>query len=152
MESILDMLENAYLLSICVLNVAAFVAFWWDKRQSKENGWRIRERSLLFCCFNEFASSVLAMGIFRHKTQKWYFLIPLALGVIYWFHARQYLGEKVVALNWILVVLEFYNFYLMASEQTNSRNKTNYPPGNAYRSNASNLPTGTYQPFGKALI
>lgn len=57
-----------YLLSI---NVIAFLAFGWDKRQAIRHGSRIAERTLIaLALIGGALGALLAQQIFRHKTQK----------------------------------------------------------------------------------
>lgn len=129
MENLLDLLEIVYLFSIYGLNVVAFLAFWWDKQQSKKSRWRIREASLLLCTFNEPFSSLLAMAAFRHKTKKPSFFGCMILGGLYFSYAREYLGEYVKAPNYILVTLGFYNFYHMIADHIKCSSRTHQPSG-----------------------
>jgi uncharacterized membrane protein YsdA (DUF1294 family) len=59
------------LLVLIGINVVAFLAFGWDKRQSERHGWRIAERTLLaLALFGGALGALLGQQTFRHKTQK----------------------------------------------------------------------------------
>jgi len=61
----------ALLLAWAGINVIAFVAFGWDKRQAERNGSRIAERTLLgLALFGGALGALLGQQIFRHKTRK----------------------------------------------------------------------------------
>ncbi len=65
------------------LNLAAFVAMGWDKRQARRTGAERISEGLLFFMATAFGALGVFLGMFafRHKTRTWYFLlgIPLAL-------------------------------------------------------------------------
>ena len=64
------------------LNLLAFLACGWDKRLARQHRWRIPERALLASSlFGGAAGMLLAMHLFRHKTQhrKFTILVPLFL-------------------------------------------------------------------------
>ena len=59
------------LLVLIGINVIAFLAFGWDKRQSERHGSRIAERTLLgLALFGGALGALIGQQIFRHKTQK----------------------------------------------------------------------------------
>ncbi|KRA00410.1 hypothetical protein ASD64_02285 [Mesorhizobium sp. Root157] len=59
------------LLGLLALNLAAFLAFWWDKRLAEAGSWRISERTLLWLALlGGSLGAVSAQQIFRHKTRK----------------------------------------------------------------------------------
>lgn len=60
------------LLALIGINIIAFLAFGWDKRQSTQRGAsRIAERTLLSLALCGGAlGALLGQQIFRHKTQK----------------------------------------------------------------------------------
>jgi len=61
----------ALLLAWACINVIAFAAFGWDKRQSERRGWRIAERTLLgLALFGGALGALIGQQAFRHKTQK----------------------------------------------------------------------------------
>ncbi|PIP27262.1 MAG: hypothetical protein COX30_02695 [Candidatus Moranbacteria bacterium CG23_combo_of_CG06-09_8_20_14_all_39_10] len=64
-----------------VANIISFIAMLWDKIQSrKQKAERISE-GMLFFMATVFGSVGVYAGMFafRHKTQKWYFLIGIPL-------------------------------------------------------------------------
>jgi uncharacterized membrane protein YsdA (DUF1294 family) len=59
------------LLAWAGINVIAFLAFGWDKRQSIHNQSRIAERTLIaLALFGGALGALLGQQLFRHKTQK----------------------------------------------------------------------------------
>ncbi|MDO8240804.1 MAG: DUF1294 domain-containing protein [Candidatus Moranbacteria bacterium] len=64
-----------------IVNVLAFVIMLWDKMQSrKKDAERISEGMLFFMATIFGSVGVLAgMFAFRHKTQKWYFLMGIPM-------------------------------------------------------------------------
>ena len=56
---------------VLVWNVATVVVYGWDKWRSTKNKRRVPERTLLWMLFlTGWIGAWLAMGWFRHKTQK----------------------------------------------------------------------------------
>lgn len=56
---------------LILMDIAAFAAFWIDKRKARRGGRRIRERTLLaLCLLGGAAGGLLAMVLLRHKTRK----------------------------------------------------------------------------------
>jgi len=61
----------ALLLAWAGINIIAFFAFGWDKRQSIRDGSRIAERTLLgLALFGGALGALIGQQHFRHKTQK----------------------------------------------------------------------------------
>lgn len=59
------------LLAWAGINVIAFLAFGWDKRQSERHGSRIAERTLLgLALFGGALGALIGQQVFRHKTKK----------------------------------------------------------------------------------
>ena len=53
------------------INVIAFLAFGWDKRQAERDGSRIAERTLLgLALFGGALGALIGQQVFRHKTKK----------------------------------------------------------------------------------
>ena len=53
------------------LNLATFLAFWWDKEAARAGGWRVREDTLLgLAVIGGSLGAVAAQRMFRHKTRK----------------------------------------------------------------------------------
>ncbi len=66
------------------INLIAFLIMIWDKNRSRnKNNKRISEGILFFMaiCFGSIGVYT-GMFAFRHKTQKWYFLIGIPLSII----------------------------------------------------------------------
>lgn len=66
------------------INLLAFVLMLLDKNKSKKNGAERISEGMLFFLATIFGSvGVLAgMFTFRHKTQKWYFLIGIPMLIL----------------------------------------------------------------------
>lgn len=66
------------------INVIAFLAFGWDKRQSKHPGAsRIAERSLIgLALFGGALGALIGQKVFRHKTKKQPFRTLLWLAAV----------------------------------------------------------------------
>ena len=72
----------AFLIYLCVINLAAFIMYAVDKAKAKRGAWRIPEARLIGIAFlGGSLGALLGMQIFRHKTQhvKFVLLVPLAL-------------------------------------------------------------------------
>jgi uncharacterized membrane protein YsdA (DUF1294 family) len=64
---------------LLIVNAAAFVVFWWDKRRARQGGRRVSERELLtWALVGGSPGAFLAMRRFRHKTRK------LSFRVMFW--------------------------------------------------------------------
>jgi len=69
--------------SLALVNAAAFMTFWYDKRQARAGGWRISESTLLgLALIGGTPGALLARRLFRHKTRKepfstWLLLIAM---------------------------------------------------------------------------
>ena len=82
LDSMKSDLRFLLLLYLLCLNLLAFLLCAWDKRLARQHRWRIPERALLaFAWLGGAAGMLLAMHLFRHKTQhrKFTILVPLAL-------------------------------------------------------------------------
>lgn len=65
---------------LLVINLITIFIFGFDKSRSQENGRRIREKTLLSLAFiGGTPAALYAMSLFRHKTKKYSFQIPLYL-------------------------------------------------------------------------
>ena len=79
------MKRNIEFLLLCYLiglNLLAFFACGWDKHLARRHRWRIPERALLALAWlGGAAGMLLAMQLFRHKTQhkRFTILVPLTL-------------------------------------------------------------------------
>jgi len=82
---------------VLIINIAAFLAMWRDKRKSSQREWRVAEVTLHILGFLGGAIGIIGgMFRFRHKTQKKSFQAIAILGlvvslIIYWFVGTQYL-------------------------------------------------------------
>lgn len=91
----MDSLTSGLIGFFLLMNGGAFFLMALDKRQSRKSGAERISEGMLFFFATAFGSVGVWLGMFafRHKTQKWYFLlgIPLLmlenislLGVIWW--------------------------------------------------------------------
>ena len=73
----------AVMLAWIGINVIAFLAFGWDKRQAERDGSRIAERTLLgIAVFGGALGALIGPQIFRHKTKKQPFRTLLWLAAV----------------------------------------------------------------------
>lgn len=85
------------ILYIVVINIAAFLVMWWDKRKATKHQWRVAELTLQLLGAVGGAVGILGgMYKLRHKTQKRSFQAGALVGlifslIIYWFIGVQYL-------------------------------------------------------------
>lgn len=92
------MIDQASLFAVlfAAINLAAFFAMLFDKQRSKQSGAERLSEGTLFFMAAMFGSIGVFLGMlaFRHKTQKWHFIIgipalimqQLALfSLIYWY-------------------------------------------------------------------
>ena len=83
-----------YISATVIMSVVTFVAYGWDKRQAKLDGFRVPEKTLhvlALCC--GWIGALIGQKYFRHKT------IKLSFRVVLW---------AIVALHVILIVAWFY--------------------------------------------
>lgn len=79
---------------LTLINILALLTMWWDKRRSRNDGWRVSEVTLLVMGFIGGAIGlILGMFSFRHKTRKRFFQFLTILGliislIIYWLEFR----------------------------------------------------------------
>jgi uncharacterized membrane protein YsdA (DUF1294 family) len=65
------------------INVIAFLAFGWDKRQAERDGSRIAERTLIgLAVFGGALGALIGQQVFRHKTKKQPFRTLLWLAAV----------------------------------------------------------------------
>jgi len=65
------MLLKFYLLVTCVVSLATFFVYGWDKRQAVRNAHRVPEKTLhLLAVFGGWPGALLAQHAFRHKNRK----------------------------------------------------------------------------------
>ncbi len=61
----------ALMLAWIGINLIAFLAFGWDKRQAERDGSRIAERTLIgLALFGGALGALVGQQVFRHKTKK----------------------------------------------------------------------------------
>jgi uncharacterized membrane protein YsdA (DUF1294 family) len=73
----------AVMLAWIGINVIAFLAFGWDKRQSERDGSRIAERTLIgLALFGGALGALIGQQGFRHKTKKQPFRTLLWLAAV----------------------------------------------------------------------
>ena len=65
------MLLKFYLCVTCMVSLATFLVYGWDKRQAVRNAERVPEKTLhLLAVFGGWPGALLAQRIFRHKNRK----------------------------------------------------------------------------------
>lgn len=76
---------------LLVVNVLAFLVYWWDKRKAEKGARRVAERELLLWALaGGSLGSWLAMNKFRHKTAKasfklaFFAIVLLQVGGVLW--------------------------------------------------------------------
>ncbi|MBC7640762.1 MAG: DUF1294 domain-containing protein [Flavobacterium sp.] len=73
---------NTILIYFFAINIVGFFLIWYDKNQSKNNQYRVSEKTLLtIVAFGGIAGSSLGMFFFRHKTSKTSYLLKF-FGII----------------------------------------------------------------------
>ena len=66
----------SYFAIVVIASVVSFLMYGWDKRQSKNEGWRIPEKRLHgIAMLGGWPGAMLGQSYFRHKTQKLSFKI-----------------------------------------------------------------------------
>ena len=68
---------------IILINIVTFWVCGHDKRQARNKGWRVPEKTLfLLAAAGGSIGAIAGMQIFRHKTRHWKFRLgmPLILG------------------------------------------------------------------------
>lgn len=65
------MIALAIATALLGINLAAFLAFWWDKEAARAGGWRVREDTLLgLAVIGGSLGALAAQRMLRHKTRK----------------------------------------------------------------------------------
>ena len=60
-----------YLVLLTAMSLATFVMYGWDKRQARNDGWRVPEVRLHVAAFlGGWPGAFAGQNYFRHKTQK----------------------------------------------------------------------------------
>ena len=73
----------AVMLAWIGINLIAFLAFGWDKRQAERDGSRIAERTLIgLALFGGALGALIGQQVFRHKTKKQPFRTLLWLAAV----------------------------------------------------------------------
>jgi uncharacterized membrane protein YsdA (DUF1294 family) len=73
----------ALMLAWIGINLIAFLAFGWDKRQAERDGSRIAERTLIgLALFGGALGALVGQQVFRHKTRKQPFRTLLWLAAV----------------------------------------------------------------------
>ena len=74
---------NLILICLICINAVTFLLYGLDKYKSKKDKWRISEFTLIsFAVIGGSAGALLAMDLFRHKTQHKKFRIGLRIILI----------------------------------------------------------------------
>ena len=74
----------AYLIVVVVMSVACFLAYGLDKRQARNGGRRVSERTLHLLAFlGGWPGAMIGQRQFRHKTQKVTFRIVFWILVLF---------------------------------------------------------------------
>jgi uncharacterized membrane protein YsdA (DUF1294 family) len=75
---------------LLLVNLLAYVVYWWDKRRAQKGGRRISEKELLMWVLaGGTLGAWLSMRRFRHKTQKtsfrvWFWgIVVVQIAVLY---------------------------------------------------------------------
>ncbi len=66
-----------------LVNLVSFITYYRDKRLAERSAWRIPEKRLLTLAFFGPFGAFAAMRMFRHKTQKRVFRLPLPMPAPY---------------------------------------------------------------------
>lgn len=72
-----------FLAYFAIINLTAFCMMGMDKYKARRNKWRISESSLFIAgILGGGIGMLLGMGIFRHKTRHWKFIIGIPAVVV----------------------------------------------------------------------
>jgi len=76
---------------VILVNVLAYVVYWWDKKRAEKGRKRISERELLvWAAAGGSLGAFFSMRRFRHKTQKkkfryaFYAIVAVQLGIVWY--------------------------------------------------------------------
>ena len=73
-----------YLVAVAFMSLAAFIAYGFDKRRARLDGWRVPEKTLHWMALlGGWPGALAGQRVFRHKTQKLSFRIVLWLCVAF---------------------------------------------------------------------
>lgn len=79
---------TAVLVYLCIVNLAAFIAFGIDKRRAKKHRCRIPELTLImFAAIGGSIGALVGMFFWHHKTRKLKFLFAIPALLILWIAA-----------------------------------------------------------------
>lgn len=79
----MDILEKILIAYLILINIAAFLSMYIDKKKAIKHKWRIPEKTLfLFALIGGSLGSNLGMYTLRHKTKHWYFVVFMPLILI----------------------------------------------------------------------
>ena len=68
---------------LIIINIAAFIITFADKRKAVKNKYRISEKALfVLSVIGGSMGAFTAMLLFRHKTKKWYFIYGIPFIII----------------------------------------------------------------------
>lgn len=78
---ILEIIGIKYILIYFILiNLLAFIMFWFDKRAAQNSQWRISEKALIIVSMlGGTVGSLVSMNVFRHKTKKIKFILGIPI-------------------------------------------------------------------------
>ncbi|NLX62442.1 MAG: DUF1294 domain-containing protein [Tissierellia bacterium] len=72
-----------FIIYLLIINLITLIVFSLDKLKAKNNKWRISENILLlFSILGGSSGALVAMVLFKHKTNKLKFTIPIPLTFI----------------------------------------------------------------------
>ena len=74
---------QAWLMLLLIFSPISFIAYGWDKRQAKRDGWRVPEKTLhSIDAVGGWPGGLIAQQLWRHKTRKTPFQIKFWLTVL----------------------------------------------------------------------
>jgi uncharacterized membrane protein YsdA (DUF1294 family) len=77
----LALIDRALIL-VAVAELAVFGLFWFDKTQARDQGWRLRESTLLLAAVFGGLGAWMGQHLLRHKTRKAPFRTRLGAAVV----------------------------------------------------------------------
>jgi|WetSurMetagenome_2_1015567.scaffolds.fasta_scaffold151814_2 uncharacterized membrane protein YsdA (DUF1294 family) len=89
------MFSYLYWIWLAIASMVTFILYGYDKAQARKGGWRVPEATLHWLSLaGGFIGGWAGRSVFRHKTQKAFFVFVLTistllhLGIIYWLFFR----------------------------------------------------------------
>lgn len=77
------------------VSAVALIAYGADKAKAQARRWRVPEAALLLLGFlGGAAGALLGMGLFRHKTRRWYFWAVNLAGLVWQLAALFVLAQR----------------------------------------------------------